>query len=295
MSETLDPGPLFDTLATQIPEALLPHMLVVGSLAAAYHFRDALAQRGVNTKDADLVIQPAGAVDECRRIAETLMTAGWRHHEKCFPQRESEPLADLRAIRLYPPEVDFYFVELLGMPEPEQLELKRWTPVQLADGWYGLPTFRYMGLLHHGAQQTARGLGYAAPAMMALANLLSHARVGEETMSEPIGGRTLRRAAKDLGRVIGLAYLTPPDELETWTTQWQSALRSQFPVEAEELARRVGDGLRELLDDGPALDEAAHALDIGLLAGRQITVEQLEATGARVLRFVVEPTAAVGR
>ena len=38
-------------------------------MAAAYHHRDRLIGGVVNTKDADVVIQPAGAVAECEAIA----------------------------------------------------------------------------------------------------------------------------------------------------------------------------------------------------------------------------------
>lgn len=292
MSETLDPAPLFALIADQVPADLLPHILVVGSLAAAYQYRGQLAGGGVTTKDADFVIQPAGAIAECQAIAGRLLEAGWRRHEKCQARPAAEPAEELQAIRLYPPTTDFYFVELLGLPAADQPEIKRWVPVELVDGWYGLPTFRYMGLTRHGARFSAEGLQYAAPEMMALANLLSHPEVGEETMSTPIGNRTLRRASKDLGRVLGLALLTDPDELEAWTAYWEAALRSEFPIDGAMLARRAGDGLRSLLARDDVLDEARHALDIGLLAGRGVTANQLRAVGRQLQAFAIEPLAA---
>ena len=42
MSNVLDPTPLFQEFARHLPPELQPHILVVGSLAAAYHFRGAL-------------------------------------------------------------------------------------------------------------------------------------------------------------------------------------------------------------------------------------------------------------
>lgn len=292
MSETLDPAPLFALIADHVPADLLPHILVVGSLAAAYHFRDQLAGGGVNTKDADFVIQPAGAIAECRAIAGRLLEAGWRRHEKCHAQPAPEPLGELRAIRLYPPTTDFYFVELLGLPETGQPEIKSWVPIELVDGWYGLPTFRYMGLTRHGAHMSAEGLLYAAPEMMALANLLSHPEVGSETMSAPIGNRTLRRASKDLGRVLGLAQLTDPEEVEEWPTRWEAALRAEFPNDGADLARHAGDGLRMLISTDEILDEARHALDVGLLAGRGVTADQLRAVGRQLRAFALDPLAA---
>ena len=207
MSETLDPVPLFEELARQVPKDLLPNLLVVGSLAAAYHFRNALAGKGGNTKDADLVIQPAGAVDECREIAHRLLDAGWRPHADCTPSSPETPPEELWAIRLLPPDVDFYFIELLGLPKPGQARPMIWEPVEVQGGWYGLPTFRYMGLVGHASHQADEGVAYAAPRMMALANLLSHPALGTETMTKPIGDRIIKRSSKDLGRVLGLAWL----------------------------------------------------------------------------------------
>ncbi len=215
MSQALDPAPLFALIAKQVPEDLLKNILVVGSLAAAYHFRDQLAGSGINTKDADFVIYPAGAIAACRAIAEQLLDLGWRRHKECYPQSRPEPDDDLRAIRLYPPDVDFYFIELLGFPEVGQSKFKAWVPIELPGGWFGLPCCRYMGLTRFSVQTASEGLSYAAPSMMALANLLSHPEIGTATMSEPIGGRPLRRSAKDLGRVLGLAMLSNLEEVET--------------------------------------------------------------------------------
>lgn len=291
MTQALDPAPLFALIAKQVPEDLLKNILVVGSLAAAYHFRAQLAGSGVNTKDADFVIYPAGAIAECRAIAERLLDMGWRRHGECYPQAQPEPVDDLRAIRLYPPDVDFYFIELLGLPEIGQAELKTWVPVELSGGWFGLPCFRYMGLTRFSVHTAAEGISYAAPSMMALANLLSHPEIGTATMSEPIGGRTLRRSAKDLGRVLGLATLSDLEEVETWPDHWERALRETFPMEWETLARRSGNGLRALLNDEDALDEARHALNVGLLAGRNPTNEQLEAIGKQIIAFAIDPLA----
>jgi hypothetical protein len=125
--------------------------------------------------------------------------------------------------------------------------------------------------------------------MMALANLLSHPRLGVERMSEPIGGRALLRSAKDLGRVLALARLAARDELSTWAPAWAGALERSFPEEHRALAMRTGDGLRAILADPEALDEARHAADVGLLHGYQVTAEQLIAIGRQLLADAIEP------
>jgi hypothetical protein len=54
---------------------------------------------------------------------------------------------------------------------------------------------------------------------MALANLLEHPVIGPQTMSTKIGGRTLKRSNKDLGRVLAIARLSE-------NRRWKTGLRS---------------------------------------------------------------------
>ena len=68
----IDPNVLFEMVAATVPSDLHPNTLIVGSLAAADHHRDRLTGQAVATKDADMVVQPAGAVTECAAIARRL-------------------------------------------------------------------------------------------------------------------------------------------------------------------------------------------------------------------------------
>jgi hypothetical protein len=145
-----------------------------------------------------------------------------------------------------------------------------------------------MGVTGAERQRSAEGLQYAHPAMMALSNLLSHPRLGPETMGEAIGGRVLRRASKDLGRVLALAWLAGRDETERWTGMWEQALREVYVHAATALAAQVGTGLRQLLDDPAYLDEARHAAAVGLLSGFGITNENLRAVGHQLLVDAIE-------
>ncbi|MFH1132400.1 MAG: hypothetical protein V1754_13775, partial [Pseudomonadota bacterium] len=273
-----------------LPKDLHKNVLVVGSLAAAYHYRKQLQTQAVNTKDADVVVKPAGALDECRKMAMRLLEENWRRHpQKCFPQQNPDPIDNLRAIRLFPPKSYAYYLELLGLPETNQSEMKKWVPVWLDDGWYGLPCFRYFAVTDHEPKCSDEGLHYAAPGMMVLANLLAHPKIGQDTMSEPIGGRTLLRAAKDLGRVLALAWLAGGEGVEQWVEPWNSALKKHYPNDHEKLAKHLGDGLRALLNDEEALDQARHANEVGLLRGKGVNVAMLRAVGEQVLSFAVEP------
>lgn len=293
----LDPALLFHRIARDVPRELHPNLLIVGSLAAAYPYRSRLRRQSVKTKDADVVIHPAGALAKCRDVAERLLEGGWKPRDGCKPRQTPEPLDPsdpardqwLQAIRLNPPESTDYFVELLGLPPADQREPRVWLPCELMDGWYGVPCFRFMALLASGRKSSEVGIDHAAPGLMALANLLSHPAVGTERMSAPIAGRNLLRSAKDLGRVLALAYLATDEEMDTWADTWHVALERHFPNEAAELAHRAGAGLIELLGNEAALEEAKDSTSSGLLGGQDVDKDKLRITGQRLILDVIDP------
>jgi hypothetical protein len=273
VSDNIDPVVLFDLISHHLPPSLKPHVLIAGSLAAAYHHRDRLIGGVVNTKDADVVIQPAGAVAECEAIAKQLLADGWRRTSECYPRATPAPTDTtppdewLRAVRLFPKESDAYFLELLAFPPATQRRSRTWEPFRLADGWYGLPCFRYLGLTEFDRQLSSGGLAYASPAMMALANLLSHPKLEPGSLIPPDhAGRRVMRSAKDLGRVLALAWLASPETLRSWAPLWRTSLRLRFPADYDVLAGRAGDGLRALLADPDALEQARYSVDSGLLS-----------------------------
>ncbi len=284
----LDPYKLFSQIAADVPSELHQHLFVTGSLAAAYHYRTELQGQAINTKDADLVIHPAGNISSCREMTEQLLHLGWRRTEGCFSQAQQEPVDDLRAIRLLPPASDEYFIEFLNIPEQDQLEAKRWIPISLADGWYGLPSFRYLGVVSQGRLRSEMGLEYAAPSMMALANLLSHPEVGTSRI-ESGSMRGILRSAKDLGRVIALARLAGRDEVELWQQPWVEAIQVCFPSSWNTLLTNIGSGLEELLNDANALQEAQQTTDIGILNGMDVSADELRAEGERFMVDLIEP------
>lgn len=289
MSENLDPRPIFTLIAHHLPIDLHPNVLVVGSLAAAYHYRDHLRQPAVNTKDADIIVQPAGAVEECRTIALRLLKDGWKRRFNCTASPAGVPPGKDNVIRLLPPRSDAYFIELLALPPADQREARIWIPCELDDGLYAVPSFRFMGVLGLDPQSTESGLQYADPAMMALSNLLSHSEIGTARISEVIEGRLLLRSAKDLGRVLALARLAGRDETEAWVPRWEAALRTKFPDEADALAARIGSGLGAVLADEGGLADALHAVSVGLLNGFGMTAEQLRLIGEQFKQDAIEP------
>jgi len=292
----LDPRALFRELAEHLPEDLREHVLVVGSLAAARAHVVRLRSEAVNTQDADLLIHPAGDVESARRTAERLLDAGWtRVAGKCYAMPGPEPVDALRLIRLNPPRAGAsFFAEFVNVPATEQARDVEMVPVKLRDGFYGLKSYRFMGLAAHFRRQSEEGLGYAAPEMMALSNLLSHRAVGTTRIESGVFAGTLR-SAKDLGRVLALAHLAE-GEAEQWPGRWEYAMRACFPGSWREHARRTGSGLRELLSDDDAMDEAVTTTEYGLLNQMGVDVAQLRAVGARFEVDVVrEFEAAVGR
>jgi len=279
----LDPMLVLKLIAKDVPRELHENLLIVGSLAAAYHYREDRGQQPVKTKDADVIIQPAGALAQCRDIAERLLDAKWKRTERCRPWNSPEPLEDLRLIRLHPPDSELYFIEFLGLPLPDQQDLQRWEPCQLRDGWYVVPCFRYMAVLAQERKRSEFGIEYASPALMALANMLSHATLGTST----IGETNILRSSKDLGRALALHRLAPYEELNTWPATWWNALQHHFPAEAMALAKGAGKGIRALLDDSAAFNDAFVLTSGGLLSGKNVSPEQLRIEGERLLNDTV--------
>jgi len=284
----LDPNAIFEGIANDVPEELHGNLFVTGSLAAAYHYQARLHGRAINTKDADLVVHPAGNVMSCQEVARRLLEGNWRPTEDCYPMPAPEPVDRLRAIRLFPPESKAYFIEFLNIPERDQSQPKRWIPMRLSDGWYGLPSFKFLGITSIGRLRSHVGLEYACPAMMALANLLSHPTVGLSRI-ESGAMQGLLRSAKDLGRVIALAYLAGREEAEAWREPWLDAAKTCFPTQWKQLLSRLGGGLQELIHDESALQEARTTTDIGILNGMHVAAEQLQAIGERLVVDVFEP------
>lgn len=186
------------------------------------------------------------AIRSCQEMTEKLRTLGWRNTDDCFPKATAQPAGDLRAIRLFPPKSNEYFIEFLNIPQKDQAESKLWVPVQLPDGWYGLPSFRFLGIVSIDRMTSHVGLEYAHPATMALANLLSHPEVGT-TRIESGDMLGILRSAKDLGRVIALAMLEGRDGTEAWRDHWLRAIQECFPESWTPLVANLGSGLEELI------------------------------------------------
>jgi hypothetical protein len=144
-----------------------------------------------------------------------------------------------------------------------------------------------MAVTSLGRLRSTEGLEYASPSAMALANLLAHPELGQQRMSEHVGGRSILRSAKDLGRVLALAWLEGREGTAEWVADWRRMLQGCFPSKWRILAKGVGLGLRLLLDSPVVLEEARITTEVGLLNRLNVTAEMLRVTGERLLVDVI--------
>lgn len=291
----LSPYNVMKRVAGAVPQERYRNMIIVGSLAAGFHFFKKDRNRIVMTKDIDCLLSPSEeAVESGRAMAIALIGGDWSRPTEgkfCLPQSSPTPHDTLPAIRLYPPGETNYYIEFLAVPRPEEYKEKDWIPVKLPDGYFGLPCFKFLSLAAYRPCDTEFGFRYARPEMMVLGNLLSHPVIGDETMSMSFADRTIKRSNKDLGRAVALARLAGDEEVAKWPKRWEEALRKCYPGEWRELARSAGQGLRRLLESEDELDEALHSCNVGLLASQPLMPEQLRASGERLIEDAIVPLA----
>lgn len=289
----VSPSEVLAVVADAVPEECRANIIIIGSLAAGYHFFGEDPNKAVRTKDVDCLLEPFdAAVPAGQNILRRLTDAGWKQRETgkhATPGDERTPVEALPAVRLYPPGADpdsedAWFIELLTVPDGATGESGKWTRLVMDEGHFGLPTFRYLSIAAYEPQFVGSlGIRYARPEMMALANLLEHPEIKAERMSGMFAGRAIKRSNKDLGRTLAIAYLADLDDYRPWGLEWRVALEACFPYEWPVLARRVGNGLRALLGNDGDLEEALHTCINGLLTSHPPTPEAFRAVGERLL------------
>ncbi len=295
-AQEVSPRKVLAEVAFTIPPEVHPHVVIIGSLAAAYLLFHGDETLGVRTKDIDCVLSPyIKAVESGKIVAETLLARGWQpmaEGEFGKPGSLDTPTEALPAVRLYPPNSTQWFLELLTEPMSGNHKANEWTRLPLSSGdHYGLRSFEFIGLAIFEAEPTEYGLRCARPEMMALTNLLAHRDFSEAL----IEGTPYKRRNKDLGRVLAIAALSRSDDIEKWHEQWGKAVQHCFPFRWNELAATAGNGLRRLLTSDEDLQEATDLCAISLLSGRNFTAEQLKDVGQRVMVFAIEPLMNLGR
>lgn len=291
--DNISPVNVFKEVSDAIPAEYHSDIIIVGSLAAGYHFFGKNENLPVRTKDIDCVIYPQiKAAHSGKNIAQKLLDLGWRpwlEGEHAVPGNASTPDDKLPAVRFNPPHSKEWFIELLTVPENEDDAGKHWLRVKLSLGHYGLCSFRFLSLVMYKPIRSEFGIYYARPEMMALANLLEHPEISPERMSGLFEGREIKRSNKDLGRVLAIAYLMGDENMDSWSIIWLEALKIYFPKQWQQLTGLADRGLRSLLDSEDDLEEAVHTCNVGLLSARPVTTTQLRAIGKRLLQDVITP------
>ncbi len=309
----VSPRAVLKEVAAALPADCRDAVIIIGSLAAGYYYFEDDPESLVQTKDVDCMLSPhIKAVPAGKIVAESLFKANWqmrRDGDFGTPGTTDTPTEKLPLVRLHPPGSGEWFIELMMSPPTPEASTsdvradpvnpaKHYVRLETEQGHFSLCSFGYLSLVEEKPIVTEFGIAVARPEMMALANLLHHPVIGTETMSGLIEERTIKRSNKDLGRVIALAWLATrhnEDELLAWAEIWAAALQRRFPDDWQALAARAGNGLRQLLASPVDLEEAAHSCTSGLLAGRGLSVEQLQNTGRRLMQDAVEPLEAMAR
>lgn len=244
----LDASELLRRVAENVPLALRGNIVVIGSIATAWAFRDVSGTYSVATKDIDLVLRPGvAAVSTAESLGQQLLEESWqpRFSHGRTPGSAETPDDDLPALRLSPPgEEDGWFVELLAEPPKGQATRKHWRRFSTPAGDFGLPSFRYMPVAVYGAEETPFGLRLARPACMALAHLLEHADPDRTTISNLPGQPP--RFTKDVGRAIALWWLAGQQSVtagDDWRQTWGEALAALYPKQVAEQSAAARTGL----------------------------------------------------
>lgn len=291
----ISPVEVLRQIAAAVPAACKPYIVVIGSLAAGYHYFGDRQDMQVRTKDADCLLAPRSvAVEQAQLVANLLIAAHWEPvNNDRAPGTAATAANQLPVIRLRSPHDRRWFIELLT--STNNTDPRGYEPVKTVNGHYCLASFPFLALASHDATEF-QGIRVAKPSALALVNLLNHPRLTTEKMSARIGGRELYRCAKDLGRVLAITYLQlrqdPERGVEVWTGEWTRALQAYHASHASELAQRAGSGLQSLLGDHEYLDHALHSCVYGLLHSfPNVTTDMLKAAGERLLDDVIRRVA----
>ncbi|MDH5822513.1 hypothetical protein QFW77_05850 [Luteimonas sp. RD2P54] len=284
----LDAATLLSRVAERVPPTLRANVVVIGSIATAWAFRDVSGTHSVATKDIDLLLRPAiDAVATAETLGQELLDDGWQPR---FPNGIERGAADtpddrLPALRLSPPgDGDDWFVELLAESSGDQATRKHWRRVETGIGLFGLPSFRYMRVAVHGAEETEFGLRVARPARMALAHLLEHADPDTTPISNLPG--TPPRFTKDVGRAISLWWLAreqSPLAGKHWLAEWRETLASLYPDSATGMKAAARNGL----DSVANYLREAHAIALnGVLAPHGTTLDAYRRAHASLFELI---------
>ena len=286
--QILDATELLRRIAARVPLDLRTNVVIIGSIATAWSFRDMSGTATVATKDIDLLLRPAvDAIATAETLAKQLFEMDWQpvYPNDRKPGTLDTPEEELPALRLSPPEErDGWFVELLGEPQAGQTARRAWRRFDTPLGAFALPCFRYMPVAIDGAAATEYGIRTAQPARMALAHMLEHA----DPDTTPISGLSGNpaRFLKDVGRAIALWWLASEQSSvadEAWLAQWRDTLATLYPNSQAEMKAAARSGLSSVGDYLPS----AHAIALNsVLAPHGTTLDAYRRAHASLLKLI---------
>lgn len=302
LTDLLTPADVLEQVAKALPPEVRAHVIIIGSLAAGYHFFGEDGAAAIRTKDVDCLLSPhAKAVSAAAVIAQEMRKSHWTQREDAQWGKPGDPSTAteiLPMVRLKPPSADGWFLELLSAPPQYQLGQagKRLERIRTDEGDYAICSFGYLSLVEYMPLETPYGIRVARPEMMALANMLHHPAIGDDV----IGGTSYKRSNKDLGRVLALAHLAimrdrknGTDEFAQWPITMWHALTQKFESHAGELARHAGTGISQLMASPGDQKQALEIANRGLLASLDIGLPAINATANRLQVEVIEELASM--
>lgn len=288
--QILDADKLLARVAKCTPDRLRANVVVVGSIATAWAFRDVSGTQSVATKDIDLLLRPGvDAVATAETLGGQLLEDGWQpqYPNGIQPGAAGTPDDELPALRLSPPDNSHrWFVELLGEPVADQDTRKHWRRIHTNVGDFGLPSFRYMRVAVHGAQDTKFGLRVARPPSMALAHLLEHSNPDRTPISNLPDKPP--RFTKDVGRGVALWWLAREQSghaADSWLEAWRQIMADLYADRLGETKDAARSGLDSVSN---YLREAHHIAVNGVLAPHGTTLDAFRRSHASLLNLVDE-------
>jgi hypothetical protein len=286
-SQLLDARELLASVASQVPESLRPNVVIIGSVATAWAFRELLGSGAVATKDIDVLLRPAvDAVATAERLGQSLLDQRWQpiFPTEWPPGTPETPAGDLPVLRVVPPNGSAgWFVELLAMPPADQSERRRWTRFQMACGHFALPSFRRMPIAVYAAEETPFDLRVAKPANMALAHLLEHAEPDRTRVANL--PRQPPRFVKDVGRAVSLWWLANQKSVlaaKEWHDDWRANMATHHATDTAATMAAACTGLAALAD---YVRDAHEIARLGVLAPHGTSLDAFSRAYEGLTRF----------